>query len=67
MNAKLLPKILCNNYLNKISPIINLIEGAPEIWINSRTVIDENFINQSFDYGLNNMKRTAQYVFLKEN
>ena len=31
INIKLLQKILCNNYLNKNSPIMNLIEGAPKI------------------------------------
>ena len=46
---------------------MNLIEGASEIWINSRTVIDENFIDQSFDYGLNDVKWTTQCMFSKQN
>ena len=31
MNAKLLPKKLCNNLLNEISSMMNLMEDAPEI------------------------------------
>lgn len=67
MNPKLLPKALCNSHKNEISPIMNLMEGAPEIQIHSHTVMDDNFIDQSFEYGLNNVNRTVQYMFLKEN
>ena len=45
MNAKFLPKKLCNNLLNEISPMMNLMEGYPEIRIDHNTVIDENFID----------------------
>ena len=46
MNVKLLPKLQCVNYLNYISHIMNLMEGVPEIRIDSGTVIYENFIDQ---------------------
>ena len=43
------------------------MEDAPEIQINQNTIIDENFIDKSFEHGLNNAKRTVQYMFLKDN
>ena len=46
MNKKLLPKKLCNNVLNKISPMMNEMEGAPEVRSDHNIVIDENFIEQ---------------------
>ena len=67
MNVKSLPKVLCDNYLNDISPIMNLMEGSPEILIDSGIFIDENFINQSFEHSLNNVNRTIPHIFLKEN
>ena len=48
-------------------PIMNLMEGTPEIRIDHNTVIDENFIDQLFEHGLNNVKRTAPYIYLKDN
>ena len=45
----------------------NLIEGAPEIQIDHSIVMDENFVDQSFEYGLNNVKRTSQCMLLKED
>ena len=48
MNAKLLRKKLCDNSLNEISPMINLMENA-EIQINQNTIMDENFIDKSFE------------------
>ena len=56
MNEKLLPKKLCNNLLNEMLLIMNLIEGTPEIRIGYDTVIDENFIDQSFEHALKNVK-----------
>ena len=67
MNAKSLPKKLCNNLLDESSPIINLTEDVPEIQINQNIITDENFIDKSFEHGLNNVKRTAQSRSLKEN
>ena len=55
-------------FMDEISSKMNLMEGTPEIWIDYNTVIDENIIDQSFEHGLNNVKRTAQNsFFLKEN
>ena len=59
MNSKLLPKKLCNNLLNEISSITNLMEDAPEIEMNQNAIIDEDFIDKSFEHGLNNVKRTV--------
>ena len=42
---------------------MNLMEGDSEIRISHNTAIDENFIDQSFEYGLNNTKRTTQHMF----
>ena len=42
---------------------MNLMEGAPEIRIDHNTVMDENLIDQSFEHGSKNMKRTAQCIF----
>ena len=67
MNAKLLPKKTCNDLLNDISPTMNLMEDDPEIQINQNEIIDKNVINKSFEHGLNNVKRTAQCMFLKDN
>ena len=67
MNSKLSPKKLCNNLLNEISPIMNLMEDAPEIEMNQNAIVDEDFIEKSFEHGLSNAKRTVQHMFLKEN
>ena len=67
MNAKSLREKLCNNSLNAISPIMNVMEDAPEIQINQNTITDEKFIDKPFEYGLNNVKRTAQYTFKKDD
>ena len=40
---------------------------SPEVGIEHNTVIDENFIDQSFDHGLNNVKWTARFVLLNDN
>ena len=63
MNAKLLPKKLCNSSLNGISPTMNLMKDAPEIKINQNSITDENFIDRSFKHGLIHVKRTAQHIF----
>ena len=34
---------------------------------NQNTIIDENVIDKSFEHGLNNVKRTMQCIFLKDN
>ena len=67
MNANLLPKKLFNNLLNEISPMMSLMEDAPEIQMNQNAIIDENFRDKSFDYVLNNAKRTTQHMLSKEN
>ena len=46
---------------------MNLMEDVPEIQINQNAITDENFIDKSFDHGLNNEKRTTQHMFLKDN
>ena len=46
MDAKLLPKKLCNDLLNEMSPTMNLMEDATEIQINKDAIIDENFIDK---------------------
>ena len=43
------------------------MEDAPEIPINQNAIIDENFIDKSFEHGLNNVKRTVQHLFSKDN
>ena len=67
MNAKLLPKKLCNNLFNEISPKINLMGDASEITMNQNAIIDKNFIAEFFEYGLNNAKRMAECIVLKCN
>ena len=59
MNSKLLPKKLCNSSLNDTSPIMSLIEDTPEIETNQNAIVDNNFIDRSFDHGLKNSKRTV--------
>ena len=56
MNSKLLPKKLCNNLLNEISPIMNIMEDDPDIEMNQNAITDEDFIVKSFEHGLNNAK-----------
>ena len=52
MNAKSLPKKLCDNLFNDISPTMNLMEDAPEIRIDHSTIIDDNFIIRKGVYSL---------------
>ena len=59
MNAKSLPKKLCNNLLGEMSPIMNLMEDAPAIQINQHAITDENLTHKSFENGLGNAKRTV--------
>ena len=66
MNSKLLPKKLCSNLLNEISPKMNLMEDAPEVEMHQNAIADEDFIDKSFEHGLNNVKRTVQHVLLKK-
>ena len=63
MNSKLSPKKLCNNLLNEISPIMNLMEDSPEIEMNQNSIVDEDFVDKSFEHVLNNAKRTMQRMF----
>ena len=63
MNAKLLPKKLCNHLLNEISPTMSLMEDAPGIKINQNVITHENLIDKSFEYDLNNVKGTVQCMF----
>ena len=62
MNAKSFLNKLCDNVLNEISPIMNVMEDAPKIKINQNAIIDKSFEN-----GLSNAKKTVEYVFLKDN
>ena len=64
MNVNSLPKKLCNNLLNKISRTMDLMEDAPEIQMSQNQIIDENFIGELFEHGLNNAKRPATHIFL---
>ena len=67
MNTKPLPKKLCDDSLNEISPTMSLMEDDPEIQINKNTIIDKNVIDKSFEHSLSNTKRIAQCMFLKDN
>ena len=43
------------------------MEDAPEIEMNQNTIVDNDFVDRSFEHGLKNVKRTVQHMFLKEN
>ena len=43
MSSKLLPKKLCNNSLNEVSPTMSLIKDAPETEMNQNAITDEDF------------------------
>ena len=42
---------------------MNLMEDAPEIQMDHNTVTNDNFIDQSSEYGLNNVNLTTQGMF----